>query len=144
MKAFLDTSVLVAAFYGDHEHHEHSIRLLADQKKSSGCTAAHCLAEVYSVLTGMPGKDRVSPDEALLFLRDIRERLTTFTLDDTEYFKVLEDAAAAGVCGGATYDAIIAQCALKANAQRLYTWNLKHFNQLGAQIAARVAEPSDL
>jgi len=143
VKAFLDTSVLVAAFYGDHDHHEPSIRLLVDQKKPTGCTAAHCLAEVFSVLTGMPGKDRVSPDEALLFLRDVRERLVMFTLDDTEYFKVLEDAAAVGVCGGATYDAIIARRALKADAQNLYTWNLKHFNRLGAQIAARVREPSD-
>jgi len=29
----------------------------------------------------MPGKDRASPDEALLFLSDVRERLTTVALD---------------------------------------------------------------
>ncbi len=140
MKAFLDTSVLVAAFYGDHEHHERSIRLLAEQKRSTGCTAAHCLAEVYCVLTGMPGKNRVSPDEALLFLRDVRDRLATLTLDDAEYFEALENAAASGVRGGSTYDAIIAHCAQKANAQNLYTWNLRHFDRLGTRIAPRVPE----
>lgn len=93
------------------------------------------------MLTGMPGRDRVRPDEALLFLRDVRERLTTFTLNDAEYFKVLEDAAAARICGGATYDAIIAQYAWKADARSLYTWNVKHFNRLGTQIAARAGEP---
>jgi predicted nucleic acid-binding protein len=141
VKAFLDTSVLVAAFYGDHEHHGPSLALLAGQNRSTGLTAAHCLAEVYSVLTGMPGKDRVSPHEALLFLGDVRERLVTITLDETEYFAVLESAASSGVAGGSTYDAIIAQCALKADAQTLFTWNVRHFKRFGEQISARVREP---
>jgi predicted nucleic acid-binding protein len=142
VKAFLDTSVLVATFYGEHEHHEPSFALFSRQKKSTACTAAHCLAEVYSVVTAMPGKDRASPDEALLFLRDARDRLTTVTLDESEYFKILEDAAAAGISGGTTYDAIIAGCALKVKAQTVYTWNVKHFNRLGANIAARVRQPT--
>jgi predicted nucleic acid-binding protein len=141
VKAFLDTSVLVATFYGEHEHHEPSFDLFLQQKKSTACTAAHCLAEVYSVVTGMPGKDRASPDEALLFLRDVRERLGLVTLDEIEYFKVLEDTATAGIVGGTAYDAIIAHCALKANAQSIYTWNVKHFNRLGETIAARVRQP---
>jgi len=44
VKAFLDTSVLVAAFYGDHQHHDPSVAPFSRQKKSTGCTAAHCLA----------------------------------------------------------------------------------------------------
>ena len=69
MKAFLDTSVLVAAFYGEHQHHESSLALLVRQKKPTACTAAHCLAEVYSVLTGMPGKDRESGRSAAIPIR---------------------------------------------------------------------------
>ena len=141
MKSFLDTSVLVATFYGEHEHHEPSFSLFSQQRKSTACTAAHCLAEIYAVVTGMPGKNRASPDEALLFLRDVRDRLTMVTLDDIEYFKVLEDAAAIAISGGTTYDAIIAQCALKAKAQTIYTWNVKHFNRLGEHVAARVRQP---
>ena len=38
MKAFLDTSVLVAAFYGDHEHHEPSIELFLRYEKPT-CAA---------------------------------------------------------------------------------------------------------
>lgn len=41
----------------------------------------------------------------VVFLRNVRERLATFTLNDGEYFEVLEGAAAAGVFGGTTYDA---------------------------------------
>lgn len=89
----------------------------------------------------MPGKDRASPDEALLFLRDVRERLSMVALDENEYWAALKDAAAAGICGGTTYDALIAQCALKAKAEALYTWNVKHFNRLGAHIASRVRAP---
>jgi len=142
VKSFLDTSVLIAAFYGDHQHHEPSVRLFSGQKPSSGCTAAHCLADVYSVVTGMPGKNRASSDEALLFLCNVRERLTLVALNEKEYFGVLENAAAAGISGGICYDAIIAQCALKANAHSIFTWNARHFALLGAQIASRVRQPS--
>ena len=141
MKAFLDTSVLVATFYGEHQHHEPSFALFVRQKKPTACTAAHCLAEVYSALTGMPGKDRASPDEALLFLSDVRERLTTVALDETEYIKAIEEAAGGGICGGTSNDAIIGRCALKAKAETIYTWNARHFNRLGADVASRVKTP---
>ncbi|MGA2736574.1 MAG: PIN domain-containing protein [Bryobacteraceae bacterium] len=141
MKAFLDTSVLVAAFYGDHQHHEPSFALFVRQKRPTACTAAHCLAELYSVLTGMPGKDRASPDEALLFLSDVRERLTTVALDETEYIKAIEDAAGGGIYGGTIYDAIIGRCAVKAKAETIYTWNVRHFSRLGADVASRAKTP---
>ncbi len=143
MEAFLDTSVLVATFYGDHERHERSFELFVRQAKDTGCTASHCLAETYAVVTGMPGKDRASPDEALLFLflRDVRDRFAVVAMDEGEHFKVLEGAAAEGISGGTTYDALIASCALKANAQALYAWNTKHFQRLGAQVASRLKQP---
>ena len=141
MKAFLDTSVLVATFYGDHQHHDRSIALFSQQKRATACTAAHCLAELYAVVTGMPGKNRASPHEALLFLNDVREHMTPIALDAGEYTETIEEAAHAGIAGGACYDAIVAKCALKAKAQTVYTWNTKHFHRLGAQIAARVSEP---
>ena len=54
MKGFLDTSVLVPVFYGDHVHHEASLAIFLQFDKSSGCCGAHSLAEVYSTLTRMP------------------------------------------------------------------------------------------
>jgi predicted nucleic acid-binding protein len=138
VKAFLDTSVLVAAFYDAHEHHGPSFELFIDQHTKSGCTAAHCLAEVYATLTGMPGKDRASGDEALLFLGNVRERLTIMALDAEEYCKALETAATLGIVGGGIYDAIIGRCALKARAQSIYTWNIGHFKRLGPDVSSRV------
>jgi predicted nucleic acid-binding protein len=141
VKAFLDTSVLVATFYDSHEHHKASFELFVKQEKGRGCAAAHSLAEVYSVLTGMPGKERASGDEALLFLGNVRDRLTIVSLDPEEYFRVAEAAAATGTTGGGIYDAILGHCALKAKAESIYTWNVKHFTRLGRDIAGRVKTP---
>jgi predicted nucleic acid-binding protein len=120
VKAFLDTSVLVATFYADHEHHAPSIDLFLRFGKKDTCCGAHSLAEVYATLTGMPGKRRVSGDEALLFLGDIRARLTLVALDEQEYFQVAEASAAGGLASGAVYDAILGHCALKARAEVIY------------------------
>ncbi len=141
MKAFLDTSVLVATFYADHEHHGPSIELFLRYEKARACCGAHSLAEVYAALTGMPGKDRASPDEAMLFLGNVRERLGVVALTDREYFKAVEASAGAGVVGGGIYDALLAQCALKSGAEKIYTGNVKHFRRLGADIAGRVVTP---
>ena len=141
MNAFLDTSVLVATFYGEHEHHDPSIALFIRLDKKTACTAAHCLAEVYAVLTGMPGKDRVSPDEALLFLSDVRERLTIISLTETDYADVIAKAAKDALIGGGIYDALLSRCASNAKAAAIYTWNVKHFVRLGPEIAALVKRP---
>ena len=141
MKAFLDTSVLVATFYADHEHHLPSIDLFLRFGKKDACCGAHSLAEVYATLTGMPGKRRVSGHEALLFLGDIRERLTLVALDEREYFQMAEAYAAGGLAGGAVYDAILGHCALKAQAKVIYTWNTKDFLRLSPAIAGRVKRP---
>jgi len=142
LRTFFDTSVLIAAFLEDHERHEASLEVfLKANRKQSGC-GAHSLAEVYATLTRLPGRHRMSGEQALLFLENIRERLTIVALDVPGYVVALENAAAAGVVGGTIYDALLAQCALKAGAEVLYTWNEKHFKQCGADVGRRVRTPS--
>lgn len=141
VKAFLDTSVLVATFYGDHEHHDASLDIFLRFGKKKACCSTHSLAEVYATLTGMPGKRRVGGDAAILFLGDIRANLGLVSLDEREYFQVLEEAAGARLAGGAIYDALIGHCALKAQAETLYTWNTKDFLRLASAIAGRVKQP---
>jgi len=36
---------------------------------------------------------------------------------------------------------LLAQCALKANATTIYTWDLDHFRLLGPEVARRVRTP---
>lgn len=141
MKAFVDTSVLIAAFYPDHDHHERSLDLILRYgAKEIGC-AAHSLAEAYAGLTAMPGKKRVSGDEAVLYLQSIRARVTLIALTEDEYFQLVEETAALNLTSGAIYDAIIGQCAVKADAESIYTWNVKHFLRLGPAVACRVKLP---
>ena len=141
MKAFLDTSVLVAAFYGDHEHHAPSLDLLLRHNRKSVACGAHSLAEVYATITGMPGKRRLGGEAALLFLADVRDRLTVVSLDERDYAAMLDGAASVHLSGGAIYDAVLGYCALKAKAEVIYTWNIKDFLRLPGSIASRVKQP---
>jgi predicted nucleic acid-binding protein len=143
VKAFLDTSVLIATFYAYHQFHQPSIDLFLRFKKNDGSCGAHSLAEIYCSLTGRSGRERVSGDNAMLFLENVRERLTVVSLDAEEYFRTIEASSALGIAGGAIYDALLAHCALKSKAQTIYTWNTKDFVRLGKPIADRVRTPAD-
>ena len=141
MKAFLDTSVLVPVFYGDYVHHESSLDLFIQFDKSTGCCGAHSLAEVYSTLTRMPGKHRISGEQAMLFIASIRERLSTIALDGNEYADVLAVSAARGIVGGGIYDALLAHCAIKAKAEAIYSWNGRHYSLCGPEVTQRLRVP---
>lgn len=141
MRVFFDTSVLIPVFLEDHQHHDASIKLLLKTDKKNGWCAAHSLAEVYSALTRLPGKHRLSSEQALLFLQDLTERLSTIALTADEYYQAIKTAAANGIVGGTTYDALLMHCALKVEAEIIYTWNIRHFRQLGAEISKRLRTP---
>ena len=84
MKSFLDTSVLVPVFYGDHTHHQASLELFVQFNKSTGWCEAHSLAEIYSTLTRMAGKHRPSGEQAMGFIGGVRKRLRVVALDGDE------------------------------------------------------------
>jgi predicted nucleic acid-binding protein len=141
MKAFLDTSVLVPVFYGDHAHHNASLDLFLKLNPSTGCCGAHSLAEVYSTLTRTPGKHRISGDQAMLFIGNISERLAIVALDGAEYTTALHQSSELGIVGGGIYDAMLAHCALKAKARTIYTWNLRHYALCGPDVTKRLKTP---
>ncbi len=141
MKVFFDTSVLIAASLLQHEHHPSSSAAYLKADKKNACCAAHSLAEVYASLTRMPGAQRMRGDQALLLLDQICARLTIITLDEEDYCSAIASGAAQGIVGGTIYDALLAKCAVKANATLIYTWDLDHFRLLGPDIARRVRNP---
>jgi len=141
LKWFFDTSVLVSAFVEEHVHHERSLAAFLRADKKSGSCSAHSLLEFYAVVTRLPGRDRISTDQVLLLAQNIRDRLAIISLSSEDYFAVLERTAEARVFGGTVYDILLAHCALKASAQILYTWNVKHFQQFGGEIAKIVRTP---
>ncbi len=141
MKGFLDTSVLVPVFYGDHVHHAASLALFIRFDLSTGCCGAHSLAEVYSTLTRMPGRHRVSGEQAMLFIGSIRERLSIVALNGDEYADAIEASSELGIVGGAIYDAMLAHCAIKAGAKAIYSWNGRHYAQCGPEVTRRLRTP---
>jgi predicted nucleic acid-binding protein len=69
------------------------------------------------------------------------KRFTIVTLTATEQLAAIRQLADRDLGGGMIYDALIAACARKARATRLYTLNQKHFRQVAPDLAPRIFEP---
>jgi predicted nucleic acid-binding protein len=141
VKAFFDTSVLIPVFQSYHAHQKPSIELFRKFPQQQACCGAHSLAEVYSSLTRMPPPYRFRPEQAMLFISDIKSRLTLIALESDEYFEAINDFASMGITGGAIYDGLLARCALKARAATIYTWNIRHFRQFGPEVEKKLRVP---
>jgi predicted nucleic acid-binding protein len=141
MKSFFDTSVLVAVFWEDHPRHPISFDLFYDARKKEAACAVHTLAEVYAVMTRLPVRTMLTPEQVMLFIQEIRERLTIITLDERDYYSTLQEVAERGLPGGRIYDALLLRCAIKAKAETLYTWNLKHFEHSTHAFPGKVKTP---
>ena len=125
----------------DHPHHARSFRLFAAATRKQAACAAHSLAEAYSTFTRYPGKERISAEAASLVVQGIEQRFTLVWLDGDEYCSAIRRMAHLEIMGGAVYDGLVAACALKAGADHLYTWNVRHFDLLGPEIQKLVTLP---
>lgn len=141
MKAFLDTSVLVAAARESDLRHEASHKLLMRSNPQEAACAAHTLAELYASLTGMRPPNRFLPEQAMLILDNVKANLHCVALTVEEVFQVVERTAELRLPGGIVYDALLLGCARKINAQRIYTWNEKHFRLVAPDLADRILTP---
>jgi predicted nucleic acid-binding protein len=130
VKAFFDTSVLVGAFYGDHPRHVACLRLLEDASKKTHFCAAHAVAELYAVMTRLPVRPRITPEQGLLFIENVRDYFSVITLSAAEQFEAAAEAARRGLGGGKVYDLLTLKCAFKAGAERVYALNLPEFARL--------------
>jgi predicted nucleic acid-binding protein len=128
-----DTSVIVAALCGWHDHHEVSLAELERRlRRGEGMiVAAPALVEAYSVLTRLPAPHRLGAEDALAMLEAgfiHRQHVTTLTV--AGYLGLLRSAPGAGVSGGRVYDAVIAACATEEKVAVLLTFNDGHFRPL--------------
>jgi predicted nucleic acid-binding protein len=147
MRVLLDTSVLVSAMLPDHIHHSQA-HLWMERAKSGTfefVVSGHSLAEMYSVLTRLPRKPRISPGDALrLIQQNVLPHATIVALSGDDYANLLPELSQTGVAGGAVYDAVIAKAADLANADHLLTLNAPHFQRIWPGGAGRVATPDTL
>jgi predicted nucleic acid-binding protein len=138
---FLDTSVLIAIAQVNHIHHAPSRELWDQCAISNAAISTHTIAEIYSTLTAMPPRLRVSPRDAVLVIETFLLRLTPVALSAEAYLETLRDTANRGHSGGMIYDALHLACARKVDAERIYTWNLKHFRAVAPDLATRIVSP---
>jgi predicted nucleic acid-binding protein len=110
----VDTSVVVAGFASWHEGHRSAAAVLARRPR----VPAHVLVESYSVLTRLPPPHRAPPDLVAAFLTD-RFRQEPLVLPAPAHVELIRTLAAAGLAGGAAYDALIAATAHHAGATLL-------------------------
>lgn len=63
-------------------------------------------------------------------------------LTGNEYAALIREAALAGIQGGAIYDAVLLKSAVKAEVDRIYTLNLKHFRAVAPDnVGPKLFEP---
>jgi predicted nucleic acid-binding protein len=145
VRVFLDTNVLIASVLDLHDAHVRCLPLLGrvQDGKDEGFISAHSLAEMYAVLTKIPPPLRHSPEQALLSIEEnILNHFNVLHLRGTEYGALIRDAAAAGIQGGTIYDTVLLRSATKANPDRIYTLNLKHFQAVApAELVSALISP---
>ncbi len=138
---FLDTSVLVSACQRNHDYHVPGLNAFVSADKTIAACGVHTLAEVYAVTTRMPGEYKVAPGDAWLFLRQVSERCALIALNPDEYWATLEAIIKEQRTGGIIYDALLIACARKAKADKILTWNVKHFQLIAPDLADRIVTP---
>ncbi len=145
MKVFLDTNVLVASVIEQHEHHDRAYAVLdrVHNGKDEGFVSAHGLAEVYAVLTKLPAPFRHTPEQALLSVEEnILKYFKITSLTAVDYTGLIREAALAGVQGGTIYDAVLVKCAAKAEVQKVFTLNVRHFQNVARKsLQAQILAP---
>lgn len=144
MKVYFDTTVLVAACVEPHPHYRQSISALhsARDKKLEAHISGHALAEAYSVLTRTPFRPPIYPGLAWKLLEEeILPYFEIVTITPRMYRETIRECADHGWIGGRVHDAIHLRCARESGCERIYTFNVRHFQQLAPDLAQRIGAP---
>jgi|SRR5437870_2309301 predicted nucleic acid-binding protein len=133
MKVLFDTSVLVAAIVEAHPRHPEAASWLrrAKSREIELLAATHSLAELYSILSALPARPRISPAKAWQLVQEnVAASAHLIALSPEDYSATLQQAAERGLSGGVIYDALIVCAARKAGADRLLTLNQRDFRRV--------------
>ena len=127
----VDTSVIIAGLLSWHEHHDLAREWLETiLEEHQLVLPTRVLVESYSVLTRLPPPHRLSPRDAFdLLSGSFREHAEMIDFEASGRWAFLEQGAANGLQGGATYDAEIIHTAIAARARKLVTLNRRHFDR---------------
>jgi predicted nucleic acid-binding protein len=144
MKVLYDTSVLVAGLVEAHPLHARAFPWIkqAVAREHKALISAHSYAELYRELTRQPVRPRIAPSAAWQIISGtITPNFEVVALTADLYRSAIQSMAAAGLSGGAVYDAVIMAAARAAKADRLLTLNPADFRRIDPAFAAKVIEP---
>lgn len=136
MKAFFDTSVLVASVVDQLPQHERAFEVFSKfcKSKNEGICSTHGLAECYATLTALPLARRIQPHEAWQIIEEnFTKNLTIIDLKRSLYLKTLKRVSQLGLRSGIIYDALHLACAEQEKCAKLYTFNLRDFKKLNPE-----------
>lgn len=144
MKILFDTSVLVAAMVEAHPMHRNALHWLRSAKvgEFEFFVASHTLAELYSVLTTLPVKPKISPGTAWRLIHEnVEKTAKIISLSASEYKSVIKYISDFGLAGGVVYDALIAKAANTCKVDRLLTLNIDDFKRVWPEGIDRISLP---
>ena len=72
---------------------------------------------------------------------NILNHFTVMALTAKDYGALVKNLAIRGVVGGQGYDALHLECARRSGAERIYTFNLRHFAALAQDGTAKILAP---
>jgi predicted nucleic acid-binding protein len=129
LRVALDTNVLIATVCPWHEHHPVTFRYLRGlhDGQATILIPGHCLLEAYSVLTRLPGSQRLTPQVAAEVLRASFSECRVVPMPNTGW-REIGSFAASNTRGGRVYDAVIAEASFRAKAGVLLTWDSADFS----------------
>ena len=127
----VDSNVVIAALLSWHQHHEQALRALQEALNNSAVVPVHVILESFSVLTRLPSPHRLSAQDAgRLLVNTFRGHAKMIGFGPSDLWQLVDLLVERDVSGGTTYDGVILQCARRAGADRLYTFNIRHFSRL--------------
>ncbi len=145
MRVAFDTSVLVAALLEAHPRHERAVLWVdaVTAGRFEGLVAWHGLAEVWAVLTRLPGALSVPAATGHRMVQRVATRLVPLAMEPEDYEMALERCADRGLRSGAVFDALHLAVAERAGAEAFLTFDPDDFERLAVEGGPRVVLPPD-
>jgi predicted nucleic acid-binding protein len=139
----LDTSVIVAGALVSHVFHPRALVWQAAIHRGDvqAMICAHALAEVYSVLSKLPGG--LSPTAARILVSRVARQMRVVAPLPESYLAATERCASRGLKSGVIFDALHLIEAERTGADVFLTFNPSDFERLAAGSKPRIVVPPD-
>lgn len=145
MKVAFDTSVLVAGLHRAHPHHGRAIVWVdaVTEGQITGVVTWHALAELWSVLTRLPGSTRPSPEQVFQLVHRVRQHFDVRPLEASIYDEAIRRCSDRRLVSGVIFDALHLISAEQGGVDTLVTFNDSDFTRLVVSPSPKIVVPPD-